>query len=422
MKEYLIVVLGFIFSGSVYAQDYQISFTGSGQSSTVDSVQVTNLAQGTTATLMGSDKLYLVGTIGLHEITLTDNRMKVYPNPMNESSTIEFYNPNEELTTLLITDNIGKTLGKYSTVLGKGVQAFSIQGLRSGCYQINIRNSKVIYNTSLISVGNESSGICLKYERIISDNSIENPFKSSENLIQMQYNQGERLLFRGFSSNHARILTLVPTENQIVDFEFIECTDFDNNSYPVVTIGDQTWMAENLKVSHYRNGDSIPNVTGYMQWDGLNTGAYCWYDNEISWKDIYGALYNWYAVIDSRGLCPAGWHTPTNTEWTILSDYLGGISIAGGKMKSTRKQPDTHPRWTTPNTGATNESGFTGLPGGIRDIGGSCYEMGPSGYFWSSSEFSSFGAFYSYLSFDSSILFKTAYTKEIGRSVRCLRD
>ncbi|MBK9358859.1 MAG: fibrobacter succinogenes major paralogous domain-containing protein [Bacteroidales bacterium] len=331
MKEYLIVVLGFIFSGSVYAQDYQISFTGSGQSSTVDSVQVTNLAQGTTATLMGSDKLYLVGTIGLHEITLTDNRMKVYPNPMNESSTIEFYNPNEELTTLLITDNIGKTLGKYSTVLGKGVQAFSIQGLRSGCYQINIRNSKVIYNTSLISVGNESSGICLKYERIISDNSIENPFKSSENLIQMQYNQGERLLFRGFSSNHARILTLVPTENQIVDFEFIECTDFDNNSYPVVTIGDQTWMAENLKVSHYRNGDSIPNVTGYMQWDGLNTGAYCWYDNEISWKDIFGALYNWYAVIDSRGLCPAGWHTPTNTEWTILSDYLGGISIAGVK-------------------------------------------------------------------------------------------
>jgi uncharacterized protein (TIGR02145 family) len=424
MKKYLIIALGFIFSGSVYAQDYQISFTGSGQSSTVDSVQVTNLAQGTTAALMGSDVLNLVGTVGLHEITLTDNQMRVYPNPMNESSTIEFYNPNKALTTILITDNVGKTLGKYSSILGKGVQAFSIQGLRSGCYQINIRNSKVIYNTSLISVGKARNILSLKYEGKVSDYGSENLFKRSKNLIQMQYNDGERLLFKALSSNYARILTLVPSESQIVDFGFIECTDSDDNTYPVVTIGDQTWMAENLKTTHYRNGDEIPNVTDNHQWCILTTGAYCWLVNDINWKDAFGAFYNWYTVDDSRGLCPAGWHTPSDAEWTILTDYLGDANLAGGKMKSTRTWPDAHPRWDTPNTGATNECGFSGLPCGIRSInGGGTFQLaGEQGSFWSSSENGSIYAMERGLSYFSSSVYRTYNYNQIGFSVRCLRD
>ncbi|MBI4645984.1 MAG: fibrobacter succinogenes major paralogous domain-containing protein [Bacteroidia bacterium] len=104
-------------------------------------------------------------------------------------------------------------------------------------------------------------------------------------------------------------------------------TDIDGNIYNTIIIGTQEWMQENLKVIHYRNGDAIPDVTGDTQWSNLSTGAYCNYNNNESNALIYGRLYNWYAVADSRNICPAGWHTPTDAEWTTLTDYLGGFNI-----------------------------------------------------------------------------------------------
>lgn len=198
-------------------------------------------------------------------------------------------------------------------------------------------------------------------------------------------------------------------------------TDIDGNVYQTIVIGTQEWMAENLKVLHYRNEDEIPNVTDNSQWGDLTTGAYCWYSNDISWEDAYGALYNWYAVVDNRELCPAGWHTPTDAEWTILTNYLGGESIACGKMKSTRTEPDAHPRWDLPNTGATNESGFSGLPGGNRKYG-SFYSIGAYCDFWSSSEYNSDIAWGLYLGYEGSYVYGANFDKVRGLSVRCLRD
>lgn len=199
-------------------------------------------------------------------------------------------------------------------------------------------------------------------------------------------------------------------------------TDIDGNVYQTIEIGTQTWMAENLKVTHYRNGNAIPNVTYYDDWWKGTTGAYCWYDNIFAWKKFYGALYNWYAVTDTSGLCPAGWHIPTDEEWTILTDYLGGDILAGGKMKSTRKEPDVHPKWDSPNIGATNESGFSGLPGGYRDRDGSFRGIGARGYFWSPKEGSSYPAWYRSLDYSYSNLTRNEGSKWEGFSVRCLRD
>jgi len=113
-------------------------------------------------------------------------------------------------------------------------------------------------------------------------------------------------------------------------------TDIDNNHYRIVQIGIQVWMAENLRVTHYRNNQSIPNITDNSAWNGLTSGAYCWYNNDpTGYKSLFGALYNWYAVSDSRDLSPAGWHIPSDAEWTTLTTYLGGESVSGGKMKST---------------------------------------------------------------------------------------
>ncbi len=147
-----------------------------------------------------------------------------------------------------------------------------------------------------------------------------------------------------------------------------------------VEIGTQIWSNKNLEVTTYRDGTPIPEVTDPTEWAGLTTGAWCYYNNDPANGAIYGKLYNWYAAIDSEhgGIAPSGWHVPTNPEWTTQSDFLGGSAIAGGKMKTTGIG-----LWNSPNTDATNESGFAGLPGGIRDKDGIFNLVGLIGYWWS---------------------------------------
>jgi len=195
-------------------------------------------------------------------------------------------------------------------------------------------------------------------------------------------------------------------------------TDIDDNTYQTVKIGDQTWMAENLKVTHYRNGDPIPNVTDDTEWANITNGAYCAYDNDESNADVYGYLYNWFAVEDSRNIAPEGWHVPTNNEWETLVDYLGGYDVAGGKLKETGT---TH--WDSPNTGATNQVNFTGLPNGNRFYGdGKFHGLGGSGTFWSSTGYNS-GNAWSWMLIDNlSGIYNNSPAKNHGKSVRLVRS
>jgi uncharacterized protein (TIGR02145 family) len=139
-------------------------------------------------------------------------------------------------------------------------------------------------------------------------------------------------------------------------------TDQDGNTYKTVVIGTQIWMAENLKTTRYRNGDFIPTITNNAQWIGLTTGAYSWYNNDINYKSIYGALYNWFAINDSRNIAPDGWHVPNENEWDTLITYLGTGTEASIKL---RENGTTH--WTGYNAVNSNLSGFTGLPAGFRE-------------------------------------------------------
>ena len=176
-------------------------------------------------------------------------------------------------------------------------------------------------------------------------------------------------------------------------------------------------MVENLKVTRYRNGEPIPNITDNKAWTKLKKGAICDYDNKPSNSETYGKLYNWYAVSDNRNIAPAGWHVPTDAEWTILTDYLGGEKVAGGKLKETGT---TH--WTNPNTAATNESGFSALPGGYRSSFGSFLNVGIYGYRWSATEYSTSNAWYRFMSYIDSSVFRIDVYKQDGFSVRCVRD
>ena len=195
-------------------------------------------------------------------------------------------------------------------------------------------------------------------------------------------------------------------------------TDIDGNVYDTVHIGSQIWLKENLKVTHYRNGDPIPNVTNNTTWGNLTTGAYCDYNNTPSISATYGKLYNWYTVNDSRNLCPIAWHVPTDAEWTTLTSYLGGENVAGGKLKET---DTTH--WNPPNTGATNETGFTALPAGSRNYIGGFQGIGIFGYWWSSTEeISSVSAWERSMLFNDIAVNRNDYVIESGFSVRCIMD
>ena len=185
---------------------------------------------------------------------------------------------------------------------------------------------------------------------------------------------------------------------------------------PSVTIGTQIWMTKNLDVTTYRDGTPIPQVTNQIAWSNLTTGAWCYYNNDPANGLIYGKLYNWYAVNDPRGLAPMGWHVPSDPEWTSLTDYLGGEGLAGGKMKATGTS-----LWLSPNTNATNESSFNGIPGGYRS-NTTLHFIGEQGFFWSSSAYNTTYAWYRYLYFNDGIAGKDNCRDTYAFSVRCVKD
>lgn len=195
-------------------------------------------------------------------------------------------------------------------------------------------------------------------------------------------------------------------------------TDIDGNLYHTVTIGSQVWLVENLKVTHLNDGSVIPEITDNNAWGALTTPGYCWYNNNYStYGSVFGGLYNWYAV-NSGKLCPQGWHVPTSAEWATLTDYLDGEDEAGGKLK---EAGTTH--WLTPNTDATNETGFTALPGGSRYyVGYFQLNINENGYWWSSTGYSSTYATYIVMTFTNSSAWTNGNYKEAGFSVRCIQD
>jgi uncharacterized protein (TIGR02145 family) len=199
-------------------------------------------------------------------------------------------------------------------------------------------------------------------------------------------------------------------------------TDINGNVYNTVIIGTQVWMAENLKTTRYNDNTSIPPITDNIAWVNLVTPGYSWYNNdEATYKDTYGALYNWYSVdVSSNGgknVCPTGWHVPTVMEWMTLTDYLGGEDVAGGKLK---ESGTTH--WLSPNTGATNETGFTALPGGSRHYAaGSFSTITNYGEYWSTSKNNS-SRWYCHMNYGFSYAMLDYNSPKFGFSIRCLRD
>jgi len=197
-------------------------------------------------------------------------------------------------------------------------------------------------------------------------------------------------------------------------------TDIDGNVYRTITIGTQTWMAEDLKVTTLRNGAPITHITGNeagtLSWEHATTAAYCWYNNNINSSKTYGALYNW-AAVSTGVLAPEGWHVPSIDEWRVLIKFLGGEKVAGGKLKEVGTA-----HWAAPNTGANNSSGFTALPGGGRVMSFDFFAIGHKGWWWSSTKKNLFKSYFVGLSYGQTEIGISKINTSAGFSVRCIKD
>jgi uncharacterized protein (TIGR02145 family) len=422
MKKYVLLLSVIFIASGVFSQDYNISFAGKGAATTVDSIQVKNLKKGTSLSLLGTDVLHLIKYVGIQNLNLQQENAAVYPSPMKEQAELSFYVKEAGKTQITIYDISGKEITTISTNLTSGQQRFVLKGLKEGSYVVKVRAEQYQYIVKLTSLNNSQNHPVISY--IGSVNPQDNPIlKSALSTINMAFTTGDTLRYTGYSGIYVDVFNDVPSISKTITFTFVAIgcpatvTDIDGNSYNIVQIGTQCWMQKNLKVTRYRNGDSITNITNYTQWANLTTEAYCDYNNIASNSTIYGKLYNYFAVVDSRNICPTGWHVPSNVEWTILTTYLGGESVAAGKLKETGT---TH--WQSPNTGATNETGFTALPGGDRNYIGSFSNKGSIGFWWSSTEFNTNDGYHRCIYNHTTNFYSYSSSKVHGFSVRCIKD
>lgn len=418
MKSFLFILF-FIFSiTSSNAQDYLINFTGTGGSAVIDSIKVENLTQETTLTMNGSDVLHLVETAGINPYLLDDNHLKIYPNPTSGNSILQIFPPKEGLAVIQVFDLTGKLLTQIESYLMTWPQEFIISGIPNGFYLISVKGNSYNYSGKLVCKTKTSGSINIEKlnENLVAvDNTTKVNQQNSLTVIEMAFNDGDRLKFIGMSGIYATVFTDIPEGDETITFNFIACTDSDNNHYAIVEIGDQVWMAENLaylpSVSPSSEGSlNVPfyYVNGYQ---GNNVEE----AKSIENYHIYGVLYNWPAAID---VCPSDWHLPSDGEWSVLTDYVGGFDVAGGKLKETGTS-----HWENPNTNATNEVGFTSLPGGDRGFQYGVFgEPGTYGVWWTALEESSNYAWYRFMANDENDVSRNNYVKTEGYSVRCVKN
>jgi len=430
-----ITFLGLIIfaSAKIYAQDYKLSFVASGAASTVAIVKVQNITQGTSLTMNGTDTLHLLASLDIDETTTSiENSLRVYPNPTTSNANIEFDAPKSGLVNIELYDITGKKNLTTQNDLQTGMQTFNVSGLTNGVYTVVIKSDNYIYTSKIISNALSLENPQISYLK--SESQLHKKFyKSTKSHVQMQYTAADRLLITLTSDinyNYSTVVSIIPTASVTITSNYIATTDADNNNYPTVTIGNQIWMTENLRTTKYRNGDPINEVASGSSWATLNTGAWCSYNNSSTILTNYGRLYNFYAVADSRKLCPTGWHVPTDAEWDTLARFLynTGINATAAKRLSSTTN------WlSSTNTGAVgntdypterNKTGFTAMPAGYRDNTGAYNGEGNYGQWWSATECGNIGndAWARNIWYDVHYLYRYGTDKENGFSVRCLHD
>jgi uncharacterized protein (TIGR02145 family) len=429
MKKYLSLIILTILAINLFAQDITVSFKTSDEGAVIDSVLAINLATNATVILPDNETLTLVNsTNGVPSIR--NVKGSIFPNPCNSSATLQFSTNADDDATIQIVNSSGQLVMDKKKVLSAGAHSFSVGFPSPGIYIVLARtgNEVLSFKEASNMVGMQEASLSYLGS---SQRSLETAtLKSATTGITLNYSTGNNIMYTLYSGKNIRVMIDQPTASKTYDVAFYECADKNGKNYKTVTIGTQTWMAENLaylpSITSPGTSYSFTEPCYYVyDYDGTNvTGA-----KATSNYTTYGVLYNWSAAMAGsasssanpsgvQGVCPVGWHLPSDAECIQLTDYLGGESVAGGKLKETGT---TH--WSSPNTDATNETGFTALPGGYHDGGGVYRQVGDGGTWWSATKYDTNRAWGWYVSNYSSYLSRSGHLgNNLAFSVRCVRD
>ena len=427
---------------TIQAQNYLINFAGTGASSSVDSVKIENLSQCTSLTIVGTDVLNLNSTVGMNESGhRQDYGIFIFPNPSSGQCSVVFDATSDNIVNIGLLDMSGKVILQQKEFLPQGHHTFQLVGIPGGMYGLTIESCNYLYSAKLVSnapikgtpiIKKAESTNSLNDQKAISEICEIKKMSTSESIIGMQFNAGDTLKLTGKSGIYRTVSMLFPTQSQTVTFNFVKCTDADSNHYAIVQIGTQLWMQENLKATHYRDGSAIPNVTDSATWGNLTSGAYCNYHNDTAEGAYYGRLYNWYAVADSRNLCPVGWHMSSNPEWNIMEILLDPTVdtiawMSRGKKIGRILKEGCDTRWAyLDTTWGWNCAGFTALCTNFRNNTGA-WSLAPNNdhddAFWTSTSYSGTTAWgVSFRWCFSDIYALPLINKRCGSSVRCIKD
>jgi uncharacterized protein (TIGR02145 family) len=437
MKIIIILTILLSIKFGLFAQDIIVAFQAKDAGTIIDSLQATNLNTNQTVSLFGNETIILVKTnTGVHLLQDDARQGKLYPNPCNGMATVSFSTSKSEEVKIQLSNASGQLISGLVQNLEAGVHTFSLQLPGSGIYFVTVQKSNVPLSFKVVSRESKKLSTIILYtgrsEQVFSISG-GTQLKSTTVGKNLYYKEGDNIMYTLFSMKNTTVMVEKPTVSKTFQIPFYACTDNDNNNYKTITIGNQVWTVENLKTTKYNDGSAIPNVTDNVQWSNLTTGAYCSYENKESNVATYGRLYNWDAVNTGK-LAPAGWHVPTDDDWTIFENYLiaNGYNYDGTKDEDKiAKSLCAKTNWALSTEAGTpgatpennNSSGFTALPGGYRnDDGGGVNYVGKYGHWWSSTEDGENSAYNRGLNYLHEDLYRFSSPKRCGFSVRLVRD
>ncbi|MCX7696946.1 MAG: T9SS type A sorting domain-containing protein [Bacteroidales bacterium] len=423
------------------SQNYFIQFTADGESTIIDSVIVENISKCEKIKISGSDVLNLTSSLSNNDNNfLNYDQARCIPNPFDESCIVMINAYGQTKAIVNIIDASGKIIFSKNIILEKGSNALLIQSLPMGLYHLEVISGTMILRQKLISFCLSSNTVNIQCN-VVPDYPDGNAVKHSSNIIQMLYHSGDIIKLTGISGGIYKTVKIIkPTSNEIVNFTFVKCQDNNGNSYSVIKIGNQWWMAENLNAGVYAPITS-PQQSGTK---------FCMNINGVADPSCpMGGLYEWYNLMQGasgcngsgpppfdrcpvpvRGLCPEGWHIPSHFEWITLlrnissnpNDFPYNMStgvigtVEGGMLKDNCSN-----YWWPPNAGATNISGFSALPGG--DTWQGVFEdYGQSAYFWTSTAYLNYSPWVYALNYTVPLIGRSFYVPENGFSCRCVKD
>lgn len=377
------------------AQDIVFTFNAKDATNTIDSIKATKIATGEHAFVKGSNTIKLNSfSTGTNLMTSSFDAIKVVPNPFDNHAELQFYSDNNDEIKVLLINALGQIVAEDNQSICQGFQRFNIVTKTEGIYIVNVAGNNKSFSAKIISTINNQNTDNIKYKGFTN----EMKAKKSASIQEV-----EVIHFMIYSGENITKIADSPTESKTYEVEFHACKDIDGRSYPIIQIGEQWWMAENL---------------------AYNIGNGCWaYDNNENNVATYGRLYSWETA---KTACPTGWHLPTDDEWKQLEMAIGmsqseaddeGLrgTNEGTKLKATNS-------WTN-NGNGTDDFGFSALPGGQRNRTDDTFgNVGDYGNWWSATEYYSYSAWHRNLGYDTTDVGRYDNNKAYGFSVRCVRN